>query len=370
MKFTMKTTLLTALFMTMATVAHAQNGKRLDAPAVIEFKQQGMRPEQIWIAAATPTTVYYDIAPDGGGDLKQIKRDELATLHLFESKDYLEALDLYQGRKYDQAKEAFAKVAEKFKPIAALPNNPATMAGFYEMECMRKLGDLEGLRKALQTYDKGSLTMKVPQQQLEVYVLWDAVRAKTWQLAEKLGNELKTKKFPGSLRAQIAYCLGLASEGLKKPQGEALLAYQTAITADAGASEVIAHDACLRILEILNADADLKDAKNAFDASKGEDMIKGYTKLIEAAGVASMYEMGLGNGKPLPDKFQYLLKYKLKTDEAKKEKKDETKKDDAKKDDAKKDETKKDDAKKGDDKKGTKKAGKKSAKKKSKKDGK
>lgn len=332
----MKLRLIATIALLLAPLLHAQNDPVvLLTRIVIKLDDRGrVDTRDVWLRAATPQAIYY-VFNQGDADMEQVAMKDVASFFIFDPKDYLEALDLFEGRKYAQARQAFAAVKEKYKPFATVANNPSTMAGFYELECLRKLMDLDGLRVALQTYDKSSLNYKTALTQLDLYVMWDAVRAKTYQKVLELAAQYDDKRLPGDQRAQVAYCRGRALEGLSEPYGEVLQAYQTAIIADAGASEVITRDAALRSLEILHADEELKDAIKAYEASEGEDLIKGWTKVLEGAGLASMYQLQLGGGEPLPSKYRYLLKY-LPDREGDGEKKEEPKKDEAKNEEPKK----------------------------------
>lgn len=233
------------------------------------------------------------------------------TIFLYEPREFSEAVDLYQARKYKEAKEKFVAVKERFSPVYAVENSHAALAAFYELECLRKLGDLEGLASALQKFDKSPLTRDTQLRQLELYVLWDAVRAKDWATLEGLARERAKTRLPGDQRAQVAYLHGLALEGLARPD-EALFAYQTAMTADAGASEEVAREAALRVLAILNANPDVQRAIQLWGTPQENKNSAGYNKLIEASAVARMFEQSLGVGVPLPAGFKELLKYEPK----------------------------------------------------------
>lgn len=315
---TMKVSLFAAFALMAAPFLQAQEEPTmLLTRVVINLDDRGrVDTRDVWLRAATPTAIGYTF--NQGDAVDQMERKSMAevdSLFIYDPKDYLDALDLFEGRKYAQARQAFAKVKEKYKPFAGVENNPSTMAGFHELECLRKLMDLDGLRLALQTYQKDALTLKTPLTQIEIYLLWDAVRAKTYEKALELAAKYDETRLPGNQRAQVAYCRGRALEGLDRPYQEVLQAYQTAIVADAGASEVVTRDAALRSLEILHRDQELKDAIKAYEASDGEDLIKGYTKVLEGAGLASMFELQLGAGEPLPGKYRYLLKYKQNREE-------------------------------------------------------
>ena len=342
----MKTKCLILFSLLVATFSQAQQPKPPEPPratiVIIEDAANNkLKKEEVYLLAVTAAQIAYKFnVADAEPEVKS--RKEIDSIFLHEPKDYLEAVDLLEGRKYAEAQQAFSKLKVRYgKAYPGIPNNPGVMSGFYELECLRKLNDLEGLRVALQGFNKEALTHKVPLQQLELYVLWDAIRANLNQEAVKIAEGYKGKRLPGYQRAQIAYCHGRALEGLNEDPSKILLAYSTAMTADAANSEVIARDAALRSLEILHKDEEMKDAIKTYENSEGDELIRGFTKAMEGAGLCVMFQLTLGAGEPLPTKFRYFLNYTPEKIQEGIEKKDDKPKDD-KKDDDKKDDDKKD----------------------------
>ncbi len=219
------------------------------------------------------------------------------------------AIDLYQGRKYPEARDRFKAIKERFAPQAGLPGNPSTLAAYYEMECLRKLGDLDGLTAAAVEFDKVPLVRKHHQRQVELYALWKLVNDKDWNQVEALAAKLPLAELAPDQRAQVAYCHALACEEQGRPT-EALMAYHSAITADAGASEVIARRATLRILHIHLADPAVQSAMELWDTPLEERESIGRLNLIEAAALASLFEESLGAGSSLPPEFTVFTQYK------------------------------------------------------------
>ena len=260
-----------------------------------------------WIVEASKTAIRYR---ESEGDTESVvaNRSDFKHIYIYEPRDFAAAMDLYQARKYEEAKAAFIAVKKLYLPMAALDNSPSVLAEFYEMECLRKLGDLDGLASALQKFDKSRITNENHQRQIDLYVLWQLVQTKNWANVEKLVKERAKSRLPGDQRAQISYCHGLALEGLERPD-EAISAYQHALISDAGASEDITRKAALRILTILTKDQDVQRAIRDWKPENNKNT-PGYNKLLEAASVAVLYEMSLGGGSPLPNEFKDLTKYR------------------------------------------------------------
>ena len=261
---------------------------------------------RVELVAATRTSVRYRI-PGGSKDVLDFVLQDGARVYVSEPADFAAAMDLYRARKYDPARLAFVGVKDRFRPVEGLEDSYSTLAALYEMECLRKVGDLDGLAAALQKFSKGPLSREYQTRQLELYVLWDAVRTKSWDRLEALARERSNMRLPGDQRAQIAYCHGLALENLGRP-GEALVCYNTAITADAGASEEITRLAALRILTIYHNDPAVRAAIQQRDGGKDVVTPKAARKLAEAAAVAQLFQGSLGAGSPLPPEFHAFLK--------------------------------------------------------------
>jgi len=294
---------LPAMLWIMAGVLHAQ--PVFETSAVLAGKSG--EAAEIRLLSASGTAIRYR-----KGEAKDVIEGRIpdgGTLYVPEPAEYAAAMNLYQARKYTEAKAAFAAIRKQFAPIQSLKNNPASLAAFHEMECLRKTGDLDGLAAALQGFSKDALTDGNQLRQIELYLLWDAVRTKSWEIVDRLAGERAKTRLPGDQRSQVAWCRGLALEGLNRPR-EALDFYQTALTADAGASEEIARQAALRILAIHKEDPAVQAAMKAWGTAGEDKTSQGRTDLLEAAAVADLYQRTVGAGVPLPSGFTGFLKYR------------------------------------------------------------
>ena len=294
-----------------APLAFAQDPQQgFQTPAILIKTESPTFLQQIWVVKATKTAVEYretKIATT----TKTANLSDLAVLYLYEPGEYAEAMDLYQNREYKKARELFAKVKETWKPVATLENNPSTLAGFYEMECLRKEGDLVGLMAAFGDFNRSTLTRENQLRQIELYLLWDAVRGEKWPTVLKLVEERAKTRLPGDQRAQVAYCQGLALEATEKPD-EAMVAFHTAMVADSAASEEISRQAALKVISYLHEKPEVKRAIQIWGTPEESTSAPGYNKLLEAASLARLYLLSLGGGQPLPEDFQKLTEYRSK----------------------------------------------------------
>jgi hypothetical protein len=268
--------------------------------------------EDIWISIATSTAIrYYENKVDT--EPTDMKIAQAKSLYLKEPKEFSEAMDLFQARKYAEAKAKFAACKDLFKATEAMPGNFSAQGEFYEMECMRKTGDLEGINTLMQRFKPDPLPREDQRLQVELYTLWDAVRTKGWQRIETMAADWKARPLPLNLRTQIAYCLGLALEGLKKP-AEALNAYSAALVADNGASVELVKPAALNILRIHRADPEVQKAVSRWGKEDEVKHAAGRLRLLEASAVAHFYLKFIGS--ELPPEYRDLLKYKEEEDKA------------------------------------------------------
>lgn len=262
---------------------------------------------QVYVTAATKTAIRYKVSPVAT-DYVDAKISDFATIYLMDPPEYSEALDLFEGRKYKEAQEMLAKLKETAKPVATLKDNHHTLSAFHELECMRKLGDYESLSTALQSFVKEPLTRDYQIRQLDLYVMWDAVRTKSWDKLLAMASQRDAETLPGDQRAQVAYCKGLALENLDRG-AEALIEYGVAMTADAGASEQVTQNAALNSLGIYLKDEAVQAAITAWGTEEANKNSPGHTRLLEAGALAKFYEKFLSAGKPLPADLKALTKY-------------------------------------------------------------
>ncbi|MEP2776975.1 MAG: hypothetical protein ABJQ29_12335 [Luteolibacter sp.] len=261
-----------------------------------------------YIIGATETEVRYKVTAVST-DFNDSKISEFATIFMLRPVEYSEAVDLYESGKYQEALEKFKAFTEMSKPIAALKGNYHTLSAYHELECMRKLGDLEGLAAALKNFSKKPLVNEYQLRQLDLYIMWDAVRTESWERVLTIAAERDAEALPGYQRAQIGYCKGLALQKLDRGL-EALTPYAVAMTADAGASEILANKAAVNSLQIYLDNEEVKFAMGVWGTGDENKNSNGYSLLREANVLATEYESLFGLGKPLDGKYKPFLKYK------------------------------------------------------------
>lgn len=213
--------------------------------------------------------------------------------------EFATAIDLYQGRKYHDALAAFGRLGAN--PVPG--DEAGLLARFYETECLRRLGNLEGLAKAAGALEKKPSLGVRRLRQLEIDGLWELVGMKQWQALDRLAEIFSGQRLPGDQRAQVAFCHGMALEHLGR-RFDALNAYNVAMTADAGGPEEIARNAAIGVLRIYRGDPDVRDAMATRGTPEENRDSAGSIRLREAEAVASLFELSLGAGAPLPADFK------------------------------------------------------------------
>lgn len=291
----------------VSATASAQEGRFQQEALLIDGPSEF---RQVWIADANKTHfLYYDT--ERGVDTVKKLISAVGSIWLMEPASYTEAMEFYQGRKYEDARAKFAEVREKYKKLQTLPNNHSSLAAYYELECLRKMEKLEELKEVQDKFlpvDRDSLTRPHQLVQMELYTLWDAVRTKDWARLEILAKEKLEQKMTGGQRAQVGYMLGLALEGQNKGM-EAVNAYNIGMTADTGASEVITAKSALNALRLYKDDELVQQAIRLHGTPDEDDQSSGALRLEEAASLAALFELTLGGGQALPADYKTLLQY-------------------------------------------------------------
>lgn len=292
----------------LALIASAANGQRFQQEANIIYHAD--RVERVWIGDADKSQILY-YTTERGVDVQRLAISKAQSIWLMEPPAYTAALEAFQGRRYEEALEGFQAVSREYEKLYELPDNHGALAYFYSMECLRKLERLEELSKAVESINpaaRDSLTRPYHKTQFELYAMWDAIRTKSWDRVELIANERLGQKLPGFQRAQAGYGLGLALEGQGKTI-EAINAYDIAMTADSGTSEVVAKNAAENAMRLYLQDEGVKLAQKLYGTPDEDPRSQGAARLNEAVAVMKLYEISLGGGEALPGELAVLKKY-------------------------------------------------------------
>ena len=271
-------------------------------------------PQRIWINEVTRTGVRY-YATETTTALGDFALSQARAIFFPEPSALSTAIQQFRGREYRTAMQGFARVAADYQAVRPLANNPSTRAAYFEIECLRLLGEYEQMSEKLGALNQSSLTRENELRQLELNLLWEAVGRGAWDRLEGLVNERTGTRMPGNQRAQVAYCAGVVHEQ-KGETEEAMIAYNEAMIVDAAASEVVARMAAVGILRILDSDSEVRAARDAWGTENQRPNSDGHAKLLEAGAVARIYDSFVGAGAPLPDAYKPYLEYQAQAPES------------------------------------------------------
>jgi len=241
------------------------------------------------------------------------RKASLAThkVYFLQPQEFSEAMEAYKGRNYEAAQPLFKGCYEKYKSVRTIPGNYSTLAGFYEMDCARRLEDLDTLAALHSQFDPEKLLHEFHKTQFKIYgVFWDAVRTKSWARLDAvvMSEEWRNARLPGNLRTQICYCHGLALEGMNEPV-RALNSYNGAFVGDFAATGELAKKAALNCMRILAEHPDVQltmDLYNTEDYSRDSN---GAFLIKEGTALLSLWDKTLGGGDKVPEKYKIFLKY-------------------------------------------------------------
>lgn len=302
--------LFTSVIATAAALTVAASAQSVATKAKLEsviILKDG-KPKKSFIYEASATNIsFVDNARATSGD--KLPLSEVKSVYMLEPKAFTASVELFEDRKYNQAQQRFAEIREKYQGVSSLSGNYATLAGFYELESMRKQLRVKQLVEAVANFDAAALTNAGMIQQVEVYKFWELLQNKDWARLDSLAKRWAKKKLPVSIQAQVEYCHGKALEGLAR-QNDALNAYARATVVDFTKSEEICRDAVYSALNIYSKSPEVKQAKSDWGLEAENKNGKGYKMLVEANALARLYDtLGLGAGVALPAKYAMFLDY-------------------------------------------------------------
>ncbi|MDP0491227.1 MAG: hypothetical protein Q7Q71_09290 [Verrucomicrobiota bacterium JB023] len=296
----MKTSLLSLL---IAAPLAAQN----IPPLAEAFITDENGSSKVWIEAASERTIRHRDQP------RSLNRTDSAlsrtNVFFFIPAEYEKAMRTFKSQNYEQARTEFAAAKEKYAFVDDVPGNYSTLSGFYEMECARILGDYDGLESLFAKFQPEPLLHQVHITQTELYSLYPAVKSEDWGRLAILCGNWEEKELPGSLRAQVEYCHGLALEGLGRLE-DALIAFNKAFVADYTASEVITKKSALACFRIYSKHPEVELARSLHGTPDENPNSSGALLLTEAAALTDLWDKALGSGEKLPADYRAFAKYK------------------------------------------------------------
>ncbi len=230
--------------------------------------------------------------------VKQLPRRAVKSIFFYEPQIFSDALALYKKGKFEKARQKFEKCKEEHAAYQEFTGNYSTLAGYYEIECMRRLGDLEGMDRLLNLFNPEALDNENYLTQIEIYSFWTALSRGSWKRVLRLADAWKRKLIPPSQRTQIRYCRALAIAELY-PSQQALEALYIVIAGSVYTEPELIEKAFVMALEILLRNVRIPTSSQSQPYSE---------PLQEAIALAHVWNDSLGRSQDLPKRYQKLLK--------------------------------------------------------------
>ena len=177
---------------------NAQNPQRLRARVAASTIKNG-RPTDIYILSANGPTVQFVESRESQEVLQQMA-SAFKTLYIFETDDFVDAKVAMENRKYQEARNKFHALVNKYASTLSIKDSLSARAAVYELECAMRMMDWAGAKGLAAKFPvRGANLSPSAQNDLEV--------AKS-----RAGSFLATKKNATRLQqARMKYALGAAA---------------------------------------------------------------------------------------------------------------------------------------------------------------
>lgn len=310
-----------ALVCTSSAIAQAKKEIQLSA-MIVKTNGERLTSRPVFVERILKNTLWYR-EKSVAVDIKKIKIDGQQAIYVARPGDFVAAVELYEGRKYELAIAAFKEIKTKYKNFSDINNSLVAQSELYELDCLRKLKQYDKLAEAEKIMSKSQwLTKTSHQQQIKIYKLWTMLRDKAShpRLIKEYTADWREVKLPNSLRAQVEFIYGKALES-EGNVGEALIAYSKAMNADFAASEMLALEAATATFNLIEKDTESQAVRELWDKNE-KDLISSkvntapYFRLLEAGAMVRVHnKLGLsgfnedGSIIELPARFSKYLKY-------------------------------------------------------------
>lgn len=257
--------------------------------------------------------------------ITSISTAKVKSIFFSKPQDFVDAVDLFDGRRYKAALKSFAAIKVKYDNFSDFNDSIPVLAALYELECLRKLKQYDKFAEVLEakSFSKGRyVASDANKTQLEIYQLWIDLQTdeNLPEIKQQYEAKWKAVKLPNYQRAQLEFIYGktLEAEG---NDGDALIAYAKAMNADFAGSEIISLEALEASLSLISRDEEVIAIRKLLDTRKRAEMklkvnTAGYVRLLEASALVRIHNKlalsGLDSiGKPiqLDDNFASFGKY-------------------------------------------------------------
>ena len=178
--------------------------------------------------AATLAVASSANAPTGA----PIARSKIASIFWEEPDEWKAAWKLWTRRDYMAASKAFEDVAKLYGNLTQIEDSFGSKAKYYQVECLRRAGRYENLRKLADEVKQVSLSAGY-KKQIQLFDFWGHVGEKMWEPLKLITDKFEMpessvpdytvpptmmglKTIEADLMVQIAFMRGIATEKLAR----------------------------------------------------------------------------------------------------------------------------------------------------------
>lgn len=163
---------LSSLVPSMAQNAqNAQNPQRLRARVAAPTIKNG-HPTDIYILSANGPTVQFVESRESQEVLQQMD-SAFKTLYIFETADFVDAKVAMENRKYQEARNKFHALVNKYASTLSIKDSLSARAAVYELECAMRMMDWAGVKGLAAKFPvRGANLSPSAQNDLEVAKSW------------------------------------------------------------------------------------------------------------------------------------------------------------------------------------------------------
>ena len=158
---------------------NAQNPQRLRARVAAPTIKNG-HPTDIYILSANGPTVQFVESRESQEVLQQMD-SAFKTLYIFETADFVDAKVAMENRKYQEARNKFHALVNKYASTLSIKDSLSARAAVYELECAMRMMDWAGVKGLAAKFPvRGANLSPSAQNDLEVAKIMALIPDKDW----------------------------------------------------------------------------------------------------------------------------------------------------------------------------------------------
>ena len=156
------------------------------------------RPTDIYILSSNGPTVQFVEKQGIPGSPSADGTSAFKTLYIFETDDFVDAKVAMENRKYQEARNKFHALVNKYASTLSIKDSLSARAAVYELECAMRMMDWAGVKGLAAKFPvRGANLSPSAQNDLEVAKIMALIPDKDWNgVKSRAGSFLATKRMP------------------------------------------------------------------------------------------------------------------------------------------------------------------------------